>query len=61
MLSCLFLQVTVLGGTTLEELSEWLEHRGLALSVLPAILGQTIAGAISTGMGLPWTIPEAGC
>ncbi len=43
------MQVTVLGGTTLDELCEWLEERGLALPVLPAILEQTIAGAISTG------------
>jgi len=48
---CPYLQVTVLGGTTLEELSEWLEDHGLALPVLPAIQEQTIAGAISTGTG----------
>ncbi len=42
-------QVTVKGGTTLAEVAEYLEENGLALGVLPAILEQTVTGAISTG------------
>ena len=37
------------GGTTLEELAEYLDNNGFAISVLPAILEQTVAGAICTG------------
>ena len=37
------------GGTTLEELLLYLDENGLTLTVLSAILDQTVAGAISTG------------
>lgn len=42
-------QVTVKGGTTLEELISVLHQHGLALSNLPAISDQTVAGTIATG------------
>ena len=41
--------MTVRAGTTIEELADWLDERDLALPVLPAIMEQTLAGAISTG------------
>lgn len=43
-------QVTVRGGTTLVEISALLEEQGLALSNLPSVSDQTIAGAIATGL-----------
>lgn len=43
------MQVTFRAGTTLMEITDYLDRNGLALGVLPAILEQTIAGAISTG------------
>lgn len=43
-------QVTVRGGTTLVEINELLEEQGLALSNLPSVSDQTIAGAIVTGL-----------
>lgn len=45
----LVIQVTARAGTTLEELAEFLDSNGLALGIMPAIMEQTIAGAISTG------------
>ena len=42
-------QVTVRAGSTLAEVADYLDEKGLALGVLPAILEQTVAGAISTG------------
>ena len=42
--------MTIRSGSTLEELVEYLDENGLALGVLPAILEQTIAGAIATGL-----------
>ena len=41
--------MTVKAGTTLGEVVEYLDTKGLALSNLPAITDQSIAGAISTG------------
>jgi len=43
-------QVTVWGGTTLVEITALLKEQGLALSNLPSVSDQTIAGAIVTGM-----------
>ena len=43
------LQVTVRAGTTLGELVSYLDKNGLALSNLPAITEQTVAGCLSTG------------
>lgn len=43
-------QVRVRGGTTLVEINALLEERGLALSNLPSVSDQTIAGAIVTGL-----------
>jgi FAD/FMN-containing dehydrogenase len=37
------------GGTSILELNEWLEERGLSLPTSGASNGQTIAGALSTG------------
>ncbi|GGM15095.1 D-arabinono-1,4-lactone oxidase [Micromonospora yangpuensis] len=42
-------EVTVLGGTTLGELAEALDRRGLALANLGTLAEQSVAGAISTG------------
>ena len=41
--------MTVKAGTTLGEVVEYLDTKGLALSNLPAITDQSIAGAVSTG------------
>ena len=41
--------VTVKGGTTLEELTHVLHQHGLALSNLPTISAQTVAGLLATG------------
>ncbi len=41
--------MTVRAGTTLAELVDHLDQNGFVLGVLPAILEQTVAGAISTG------------
>jgi L-gulonolactone oxidase len=42
-------RVTARAGTTIEELSVWLEARGFALPILGSIAKQTLAGAIATG------------
>ena len=42
-------RVTVRGGTTLHELNAILEEHGLAMTNLPSVSAQTVAGAISTG------------
>ena len=44
--------MTVRAGTRLQEVVDYLDQNGLTLGVLPAILEQTIAGAISTGVPL---------
>lgn len=49
-------QVTIRGGTTLSEMNTILDGLGLALSNLPSISDQTIAGTIATGMLWPSTI-----
>ena len=41
--------VTVKGGTTLKELVQALHEHGLALDNLPAIVDQTVPGALVTG------------
>ena len=43
-------QVTLRGGTILAEMNAILDGLGLALSNLPSISAQTIAGTIATGM-----------
>ena len=43
-------QATFKGGTTLNEVNIILEKHGLAMSQLGSISGQTVAGAIATGM-----------
>ena len=48
-------EVTVKGGTTLNEVNDILEERGYALSILPSISHQTVAGAISTGKQLNYS------
>ena len=40
---------TFRGGTKLWEINQVLDQHGLALSILPSISNQTIAGAIATG------------
>lgn len=42
-------QVTVFGGTTIQQICQILEDHGLALANMPDFTGQTIAGAIATG------------
>ncbi|TDC84973.1 FAD-binding protein [Micromonospora sp. KC606] len=42
-------EVTVRGGTTLRELAEVLDRRGLALANIGTLAEQSVAGAISTG------------
>ena len=49
-------QVTVRGGTTLVEISELLEEQGWALSNLPSVSDQTIAGAIVTGLNYNYCV-----
>lgn len=41
--------VTVKGGTRLSQINAALSERGFALSILPSVSSQTIAGAIATG------------
>lgn len=43
------LTVTVKGGTLLSRINAALSEQGYALSVLPSVSSQTIAGAIATG------------
>ena len=44
------MEVTVKAGTTLKQLNQYLDSRGLAMKNLGSISEQTVAGAISTGM-----------
>lgn len=43
-------------GSTLQDVVDYLDQNELALGVLPAILEQTVAGAISTGIQYNWSI-----
>ena len=44
------MEVTVKAGTTLKQLNQYLDSRGLAMKNLGSITEQTVAGAISTGV-----------
>ena len=46
--------VTVKAGTPLNEISEFLDGKGLAMINLGSVAGQSIAGAISTGKTVTW-------
>ena len=41
-----------MAGTTLRELNHQLERQGLAMSNLPSVSEQTVAGAIATGVAI---------
>ena len=43
------LTVTVKGGTRLSQVNAALSEQGFALSILPSVSSQTVAGAIATG------------
>lgn len=43
------LTVTVKGGTRLSQINAALSEQGFALSILPSVSSQTVAGAIATG------------
>lgn len=54
-------QVTVKGGTSLQDLNAILHEHGLAMTNLPSISAQTVAGLISTGQSCAGSVSSHCC